>query len=459
MGGEVGRFSSAVVPMTLHRFSVLLLLTILTACSGSEQSRSPTTPTPPPADPAPSPSPPPPPSPPSPTPTRWALSGAVTDATAHTPIGGAKLEIIEGVNQGASTSANGEGKYRFDALEPGSFSIHIKADGFENEKRSVTLTADQIVDVALKKAAAPPPRHALTGTVVDAIDDHALRGVTLRVDGLTETTTGADGSFAIDGPDAEQVRTTVITSPDTVERSTRLRVPGPSTTLSLIPSSWDMRAFNEMVRSSGELRRWTTAPSIVIQMRTLKFTSTGDSEFVALAGTMSDTEATALTGDLTWALPQLTGNTFTRFTSERRETAAANDRVSVQRPGFIVIARYEGLTAATGFWGYTRWAWNGAGELQGAVLMLDGDFDSSTSPYLRSLRAHELGHALGYQHVTGRDSLMNANARLEPNAFDRGSAKLAFSRPPLNRAPDIDPDPFTNNLRALTPLFWSVGMP
>ena len=32
--------------------------------------------------------------------------------------------------------------------------------------------------------------------------------------------------------------------------------------------------------------------------------------------------------------------------------------------------------------------------------MLDRDFERSGSPFLRSLRAHELGHALGYNHVT-----------------------------------------------------------
>jgi hypothetical protein len=36
-------------------------------------------------------------------------------------------------------------------------------------------------------------------------------------------------------------------------------------------------------------------------------------------------------------------------------------------------------------------------------------------------------------------------ATIEPNAFDRDGAKFAFQRPPLNRSPDIDPDPFTGN--------------
>ena len=170
---------------------------------------------------------------------------------------------------------------------------------------------------------------------------------------------------------------------------------------------------------------------------------------------MSDGEVSDLLADLRWALPQLTGNTFTAFADEQPESAAEGERVRVSRTGLIVVARYDGLTSATGYWGYTRWAWNGAGELQAGIVMLDRGFETSGSQYRRSLRAHEFGHALGYTHVSARNSVMNPDARTEPNAFDKDGAKIAFQRPPLNRSPDIDPDPFTGNLRALAQLFWA----
>jgi len=89
-------------------------------------------------------------------------------------------------------------------------------------------------------------------------------------------------------------------------------------------------------------------------------------------------------------------------------------------------------------------------------MMIDRAWDASGSVYCRSLRAHEFGHALGYTHVFVRQSVMNTNATTEPNAFDRDGARLAFLRPPLNRTPDIDPDPFTGNLRALArQIFWA----
>src|SRR5262249_7764535 len=151
---------------------------------------------------------------------------------------------------------------------------------------------------------------------------------------------------------------------------------------------------------------------------------------------------------------QLTGNTFGSLASQQQEAAAEGASVRVSRTGLIVVARYEGLTAATGYWGYTRWAWNGAGQVQAAIIMLDRGFDPSNSVFLRSLHAHEFGHALGYNHVTLRKSVMNNDARTEPNTFDRDGATLAFERPPLNGTPDIDPDPFTLNLMRNSPLVW-----
>jgi hypothetical protein len=278
----------------------------------------------------------------------------------------------------------------------------------------------------------------------------------VRIDGLGEVVTTATGAFHVDAADPQSVRGVTVSSAQTVERATRLKVPGPDVTLTLMPASLDLVAFDQMFRNGGILHRWTSSPRVVLQNRALVFTNISDLEYTALGAVMSDAEGTSILSDLTWALPQLTGNTFDQFADQQRETAADGDRVRVSRPGLVVVARYEGLTAATGYWGYTRWSWNGAGEMTGAIIMLDRGFDTSSSPFKRSLRAHEFGHALGYNHVTGRASVMNQAATIEPNPFDRDGAKLAFQRPPLNRTPDIDPEPFTGNLRArASQIYWA----
>ena len=56
----------------------------------------------------------------------------------------------------------------------------------------------------------------------------------------------------------------------------------------------------------------------------------------------------------------------------------------------------------------------------------------------RLLRIHELGHALGYLHVTKRTSIMNPAIGPAPTEFDRHAAMIAFERMPGNLSPDSD---------------------
>ncbi|OFW11217.1 MAG: hypothetical protein A3H96_25585 [Acidobacteria bacterium RIFCSPLOWO2_02_FULL_67_36] len=420
--------------MRLRTLAIGFLLAAA-ACGGSGSTQTPSTPT-------------------SPTPARWSLSGTIVEAGAQASPANGRVDVLDGANQGKTAQADAQGRYRFDGLEQGVFSIRASADGMDPEVRPVTLTSNQTVDFALKRTPAAGP--GVSGVAIDGLTDRPLGGVAIRMDGLGETVTGADGAFHFNSADPQQIRAVTLSSSSIVQRATHLRVPGPSATLPLFPASLDLSAFDQMFRSSGVLHRWTTAPRVVVQTRVLKFTSISDVDYTAVGSVMTEAEVNSLLADLRWALPQLTGDTFTAFADEQRETAAEGERVRVSRPGWIVVARYEGLTTAINYWGYTRWSWNGAGEMQAGIMMIDRAWDASGSVYCRSLRAHEFGHALGYTHVFVRQSVMNTNATTEPNAFDRDGARLAFLRPPLNRTPDIDPDPFTGNLRALArQIFWA----
>jgi hypothetical protein len=421
--------------VTARHLICSLLLTAIAACGGSSAT---------PASPAPTPG-------PTPTPTRWTLSGTVRDREAQTAIGGARVAIVNGANSGRSATTDAQGSYRLETLDAGTFNLEVSAEGFSTDTRSIALGSDLTVDVGLRKPGAPQPN--IVGTAIDGVTDQRLSGVVVRVTGIGEAVTGSDGLFELTTSDPEQVRTVTLSSASTVDRETHLRAPGPPATLSLMPRSLDLAAFDQMFRSSGSLARWTSAPSLVIQTRVLQFTNVTDQEYTATTMRMSDSEIDALATDLGWALPQLTGNNFGAFAAEQVETAAPGDRVLVTRPGQIVVARYVGLQTATTFWGYGRWQTSG-GEVRAGIVMLDNGFENSGSQFRRSLRAHELGHSLGYNHVTARDSVMNSAARLEPNTFDKAGAKLAFLRPPLNRSPDIDPDAFTTNLRALAEAVW-----
>ena len=54
--------------------------------------------------------------------------------------------------------------------------------------------------------------------------------------------------------------------------------------------------------------------------------------------------------------------------------------------------------------------------------------------------AHELGHALGFAHVSATPSVMAATVFSDVTDFDRQAAAIVFQRPAGNRAPDVDPD-------------------
>lgn len=385
------------------------------------------------------------------------LSGTIAEDGASGTPRNARVSIVEGTNAGKSASASDEGRYSLGDLEAGTFSLRATADDMEPETRSIALAENATADFRLKRAEAPaPPKPRVEGRAVDSLNESPLGGVTITVEGGEDTTTDGDGGFVIEASAPEQVHAVTLSAPSIVTRTTRLRVPGPAATLSLIPSSFNLTAYDQMFRATeGQLHRWTSAPRLLVVSRVLKFTNVNDATYTALSGVMSDGDVADLIGDLRWTLPQLTGSTFTAFGGEDREHPAEGAQVDVARPGVIIVARFEGLTSALGYWGYTRWAWNAAGEIQAGIMMIDSQFDASAGPYRRSLRSHEFGHALGYTHVGARPSVMNIEARTEPNAFDRDAAKIAFRRPPLNRSPDVDPEPFTGNLRALTQLFWA----
>jgi hypothetical protein len=299
-----------------------------------------------------------------------------------------------------------------------------------------------------------PTSATTTGRITSAIDGTGIAGASVRLSGATVKTDGA-GNFSVTVPAGAQ-RATITTDSGHVERQTSIAIPGPHAVLSLIPASLDLAAFDQMVRSTAQLTRWTRAPALVIQTRVLTFTALDARDAMAETDRMAQAEIDAWQSDLTAALKTLTAGRFSAFASIAVETAAPGQRVTLQRSNQIVVAPFRGLTSS-GNKGYAQWATLTDGTVTAAVMMLDRDFDISSSPFRRSLRMHELGHALGYNHVTGQRSVMNAEATNTPTGFDTQVVAIAFQRAPGNRSPDIDPDGYSANLVAGT-LRWT-GLP
>ena len=296
-----------------------------------------------------------------------------------------------------------------------------------------------------------------SGTTIDALSGAPVPSLTVSLDDGVSALSGADGTFQLTAPATGACRVTV-SGPTVVQRETTLTMPAANASLSLIPSRFDLATFDQMVRDGGALHRWTSTPALVIIDAVLRFTSVSDSAFTALGERLTSGERDAIVADLAWGLPQVTGGTIGAFASVSVESPAPGASVNVfSREGTIVVARFSGLSQGTGYSGYGRSARRGDAVVAGAI-MIDRDFDAAMGANVRPLRVHEMGHALGYAHVTTRQSFMNAAAVYDPNDFDRDATRIAFQRAPGNQSPDRDPSQPPAALRTGS-LVWGAITP
>ena len=283
------------------------------------------------------------------------------------------------------------------------------------------------------------PDRTLVGQTVNALDGSAAVGLTVHVGSSSPATTDANGYFqaVVDGSGTYSA---TIVGTGIVVRETTLSGPTPDVTrLTLIPSSFDLTAFDEMFRSTNaRLQRWTTRPKLIVLGTVMSYGGNGASDHVAKEESIPDEEIAEMVAHLTEGLSLLTGGTYERFASVDVDRSEAGARVSTARPGTIVVGRYSGIVTLASTIGLGRWAEDTDGSVVAGAMFLDRDFDQR-DPRRRLLRIHELGHALGYLHVASRTSIMNPAIGPEPTEFDRDGAIVAFQRPPGNRTPDADP--------------------
>ena len=277
----------------------------------------------------------------------------------------------------------------------------------------------------------------LQGQTVNAIDGAAAPNLSVRVGDRSVTSDGS-GFFQLDlgrtGSYAATIRGNGI-----VDRETRIAGPAADVVrLSLIPSTFDLAAFDQMFRTlNAKLARWTTRPSLVVLGAVMNYRGTGDT-YEATGEQLTEDEIGQMIAHHTEGLALLTGGTYTSFASVDVERPSSGTRVNPLRAGTIVVGRYLGIVSFARTIGYGQWSELADGSINGGATFLDREFDRNDSRR-RLLRIHELGHALGYQHVEARASIMNPSIGPEPNDFDRAGAVIAFQRPVGNRSPDTDP--------------------
>ena len=193
-------------------------------------------------------------------------------------------------------------------------------------------------------------------------------------------------------------------------------------------SAGDRQALQEMLGSAQGLQRWRQAPKLTILVSVMNYRSGGDVEYAATNELLSDVDVAELVRDLTDGLAVLTANTFEQFSSVSHEVIAPGATVRVSRPDQIVTGRFNGLRRSVKTLGFGGRRARKDGTITAGAILLDSEFDR-TSARRRLLRTHELGHALGYNHVHSRTSIMNPGIGAEPNDFDRAAALIAFREP------------------------------
>ncbi len=274
------------------------------------------------------------------------------------------------------------------------------------------------------------------GETVSAIDGRPISGIAVKV-GTQAALSDDLGRFELKDL-KEGVTIVTLSGTSIVERRRSVALPADTTKEALIPSTFDLEAFDEMFRGTGKLQRWTSAPALVVLGSVMQYHSIGDDEYHATSDQLTDDEVTLLIQHLTDGLSLLTGNRFASFSSVDVERPASGQRVTTLRAGAIVVGRYRGVQSLATTIGLGRWSTNGTtAEVVGGAVYLDSNFDRSNEAR-RLLRIHELGHALGYRHVTKRVSIMNAAIGPAPTEFDRNAALIAFERMPGNQSPDDD---------------------
>ncbi len=190
-----------------------------------------------------------------------------------------------------------------------------------------------------------PSTTLLQGQTLNAIDGAVVPNLSVRIGTRFPITSDSSGFFQTDLSN-QSPTTVVVSGGSVVERETRMGPSASRTRVAMIPSSFDLGAFDEMFRSSNaQLQRWTSRPSLVILGAVMDYRNGSDQTYSATGDQLTDAEVEQLKAHLTEGLALLTGNTYTTFASIEIERPSGGARVNTLRAGQIVVGRYNGIVS------------------------------------------------------------------------------------------------------------------
>lgn len=296
---------------------------------------------------------------------------------------------------------------------------------------------------------APLAGGATAGRVVDALSPGTGVGTAVLSGPLLQpSATDSTGRFRVATDVGGTLRLT-IDAPGFVERRSQIRVPGPEVVLSLIPSRFNLAAFDQMCRanSGGRLGRWSSQPQLVVQRRLVDWTNKDASGYLVLDEQLSDQDVNCMVERVSRAVGVMSAGHLA-VTSITVEGAKPGSRVRLEgADGELQIWGAKNLDAA-GVASFSFWQDYAARRAFAAFIA-----GRTTGPNtyqtrcdaMEQLYQHEMGHCLGYQHVAVRSVMAVPPLYSEMTDFDRQAIALVYQRPPGNATPDDDPASFTAN--------------
>jgi hypothetical protein len=291
-----------------------------------------------------------------------------------------------------------------------------------------------------------PTMFQTTVRVVSALNPQVgLSQVMVTVANAREQQTDEAGVLVIrtESPATVSLR---LRHPAFVERETSVRVPDDRPVeLSLIPSTHDLAAFEEFSPRATGLQRWTRNPRLLLLSHAVDYgaATLGFREFPVINRAIGRTQLDCLATGLGAELAPLTGGRLSWTSVDIAEVEPGTRfRTDVSPEGTIVVLMSVSLgTAGRG----TAYLGTEPFVLTRGAMWLTADVIDFCLTSL--LYRHELGHALGYQHVTRTTSIMSpVGLPAALTEFDRNSIAILFQRRPGNLLPDRDPPGISVNV-------------